>query len=283
MIDLIRVYLDGNVSDEAKEDIERSFDILINFNFNDIYSTLVDILMQESTVTNDERMDMFYRRIHDMLNEVLNQHSLVLSSDTTLFQKNEITSALYEVQHQEDYEVLTSILMTDEPPEYKLSEIVNELSEIDTSNVMELIESFDPNILKALSEFIENKVKEEADNNIRTAGDRLKIYFEVLGRDNLAMKLLDEGYRPGNEFMLYLSNLTDVSTTSTDELARHISSVLYMSNDGYENPLKTYREHSDELLEDINLISAVEVILIKHIAAISDHIEAAKESLKVQT
>ena len=98
MNDLLEVFLDAHATPELKEEIARSFSLFDYFEYNSAYSTLNDIIFNASNENASEAYDQFVLKVNESLDYILLEHTITLTAETTLFQKNEIVTALANIQ-----------------------------------------------------------------------------------------------------------------------------------------------------------------------------------------
>ena len=60
--------------------------------------------------------------------------------------------------------------------------------------------------------------------------------------------------------------------------ALNMLSVLYLSTDGFNSPIITYRKYSSRVFNDLDAISRVEVKLLGYIAKVEELLKAKNES-----
>jgi hypothetical protein len=284
MDEMIVSFIDNYFSDEAREDIYKSFSLFDLFEHQNAYSGFVDIITNASYVTSDSLKDCFVNELNKQLDYVLKEHTVILVPDATIEQKNAILHAFGLLQYLEDY---TSIILTLESlttDEEQLSSILSGLSGLDEMTIISIVEFFDPDILQQLKKFIYIKESEEKMEVNSDLIHNLKVFFKLNNREYLGVHLLKNNVLLGAKFESYLQYFENEITVGTpEEVALNILSIIYMSEDGYKEPLLTYREHSLQLLHDVNKVSAVEVLIIKLVNSLEEYKKALNEKNRISS
>lgn len=280
MEDLITIFIDTYYSDEFKQEVERSFGLFEFFEYNQAFQPFVDILMNESNLDQASMNDMFVQKLHEGLNYILQEHQIKLIDVATIHEKNEILLALAHVQNLVDYTPVIRTLETFEPDEIQLSSILADISMLDQFKIMELIESFNPGILQTLKNFIYEKEKDTTAEELTNPKliKHLRLFASVFGETPLGVQMARGQLRIGERFETYIDFIQDgILSPDEKQTALNILSVIFLSSDGFNSPLLVYRKYSYQLLQDLNLVSRVEIHLLNHISELTAHQKAAEE------
>lgn len=286
MDELIAIFVDNHFSEEFKQEIERSFGLIDFFEYKDAYSGFVDILTEESVQSREDMKDRFVKELHNKLNFMLQEHTIVSTPEATVFEKNEILLALAHIQKLEDYTGVIRVLESLEPDEIKFATIISDLSTLDESTVLSVVSTFNPRVLDILKQYIYNK--EDVVDSSEMVDSKLlnhfKLFTSIYGEDNLGSIMLTNGMRAGQRFDTYLTYVeSDIVSDNDDKTALNILSCIYLSYDGLNSPLLVYRKYSTRLLHDLNRISRIEVKILSMIAKLSEYKKAEDEKARVST
>lgn len=256
-------------TDELTREINRSFDLLDDFQLNNIDSPYIDIMMQHQLVTNEQLMDEFIAQLNRHLDYVLSEHTVILIDEATITEKNEVLSALLLVQNLEDYTGVIAALESLAPDEEQLADIISDLSSLDKIDVIRIVEDFNPSILQHLLKYIEDKQQDISTEPCPDILKAYKLFNECFGNNHIAYELVENGLLLNQTFELYLSYVKeDISNPelSAKQKALDIYSILIVSEDGNKEPTAIYRQYSQSLFQDLNQIKAVESELTNYIA-----------------
>lgn len=273
MDDLLQVFVETYYTDEYQTEVYRSFHLFDFYEYADGFSPLIDIAMSTGSVSSDESTDKFTLKLNEGLDYILEQHSIKLVEEATIFEKNELLYALAYIQNLEDYSAIIAILESLESDEEQLAIILSDLCQLEQIKIMSIVENFNPNILKDLKLFIYGKEKEAiqvSDLDTKIVNN-FKLFTQIAGQDTLGYQLVETGIVVGVKFETYLPYVSDlIKQGSPKQIAASILSIIYLSQDGFNNPLLLFRKHSFTLLEDLNLVSNVEVEVIKLVAQLEE-------------
>lgn len=273
MDDIIVVFCDTYLSDEYKAEVFRSFQLFDFFEYRQASQGFIDILNDANNISSDDLKDRFTQELHDKLDFMLNEHTVKLTDEATIHEKNELLYAFGLIQHLEDYTGVIRILESFEDNETQLSLILEDLCVLDQTQIMMIVESFQPKILATLKAFIYQKESEETTIDDRDAKilRNLRQFFGVHGKDNIAYKLIEANMLVGARFTTYLPYVEgNLVEENNDATALNILSLIYMSIDGFNNPLLMYRKYSYQLLHDLNKVSAIEVLVMRLMAKFNE-------------
>ena len=255
MNELIDVFLENYFTEEFKDEVYRSFNLFDKYEYLDAYSEFVNIITDYNQSSTDDLKDKFVIELQTRLDYVLNEHTIKLVETTTIEEKNEILSALLLIQNLEDYSGIINTLESLESNEEQLAIILSDLCLLSDVKIMELVESFDSTILSKLKQFIYSKetdnqdIDEETQKTKLNITNNLKLFFELSGTNNLAYLLISSSIIVGELFETYLSYIEDDIVSKSDEqTAINILSMIYLSSNGYNAPLLTFRKYSYRLL-----------------------------------
>lgn len=279
MDELIVEFLNATSADEYINQAYQSFKILNDLDYQDVYSDFIDILTNESFVTTDSLKDEFNVTLHRKLDEVLRSHRVGLSQEATLYQKNQMLIALFTIQQLEDYTSVMCVLESLETDEVKLTSILEDYCELDYTEMMTIIEDFNPIALMALKQYVENQTALNdlvANENIKQYIPVLKAFFKLYGTNNIGHLLIENDVKPGQSLETYLTYVDNLVASTVEQTALNVISVLYMTPDSLKSPLELYRKHSLEILHDLALVSKVEPMIISMTDRVNEYLKVQR-------
>lgn len=274
MDDLIEVFVDTYYNEQQADDINKSLDLFDFYEYNQAFPGLIDIAVEHSTTSNENLIDRFTLAIHERLNYLLSQHTLILIDEATIDEKNQILAALGHLQKLQDYGPVIGVLESLEDDTQKLAMILSDHTLLDETQLMTLIVSFSEDLLGKLKEYIytiENSTQ-SSDEPVRLdLITNLRVFNEFTNDRSLASAALQAGTSLSQRFVTYLNYFKDdIVVDSNEATAYNFLSVLFMSGDGYNSPLLVYRKYSLEVIQDLNRVSKVENILLDLIAKFTE-------------
>lgn len=290
MDELLDVFLDAYASAELKEEIARSFSLFDFFEYKQANSLLVDVVVNGDQ-RSDSTFDVFMQQLNTCLDFVLQAHTLTMTEEATVYQKNEILTALASLQKLEDYTGIIRTLESLEPNDEQLSLILSEQCQLDQGQILTLIESYNPSVLVKLKNYIyafESEmiahVPEGFDKMIKAfiqvfekpeaiASDNFNYLGSIFYTNNIVLNM---------EFSDYLPFVEDnFNPTQEEDTALQLLSVILLSSDGQASPLDTYRKYSFQLLQDLNKTSSIETYFVKNLAHLNEYLKVQDEKARL--
>lgn len=286
---VIDTYIATQFHPDLGAELQRSFTVFEAFGLEDYESDFDSVVMQEATLMTDEMRSWFLNTFHIKLNDILNQCSITLASDTDIYHKNEILLALDTVQHLIDYQDVLPLLEADLSNEEILASILFLYSQLSQETLIDILltvktplittmkryfnnkdiyKSMLPNSQDSTKELIHvNKLFYKHNENVDTIGKRLIL------SDTLLDRTIDE--------YLAMAGHIDLKRAIKD-VTLDVYSILLLTYDGYVNTLQTYRLNSHLFFgaDDISLIQKVDIELTRQIQRFSTFIsdERIKET-----
>lgn len=290
MDELLDVFLDAYASAELKEEIARSFSLFDFFEYKQANSLLLDVVINGDQ-RSDSKFDLFIKQLNNCLNFVLQVHTLTLIEEATLYQKNEILTALASLQKLEDYTGIIRTLESLEPNDHQLSLILSEQCQLDQGQILTLIESYNPSVLSKLKNYI-YAFESEMLTHVPEGFDKMiKAFIQVFEKPeaiaNDSFNYLGSFFYTNNivlnmEFNSYLPFVEDnFNSTQEEETSLQLLSVILLSSDGQASPLDTYRKYSFQLLQDLNKTSSIETYFVKNLAHLNEYLKVQDEKARL--
>lgn len=285
MDDILALFVETYYNEQQADDINKALDLFDYFEYNQAFPGLIDIVVEHSTTSNENLIDSFTAAINQRLNFLLEQHTVKLVDEATIDQKNQILNALGHLQKLQDYSGVIGVLESLEDDTEKLTNILSDHVLMDQTELMTLIVSFSEDLLTKLKEYIyavEDATPSEDEPARLDIISNLKLFNEFTEGKTIAAAAMQDGSRVSERFSTYLAFFKDeIVTKDTDQTAANLLSVLFMSIDGYNSPLLVYRKYSLSILNDLTLVSKVEVSLLNLIASYSEFKKVKHEATRL--
>lgn len=286
MEQLTESYIESEFQEDVVIEIYKAFKLLEQFNYEDYEQPFISLLMtyEESDPTNIK--DLFLVKLVNMLNVVISAHKFKLYSNTSLYKINEFLDALYNFQYLNDYSFIESILESEEDIEEIFSEFISSLSCLTKLECLDCIEEIEPEIIDNIRGYIMQKnensdVKNEEYNvHIQPLLNNIKLFKQFLAtEDILGFKFVKAGVLLGMPFKTYINIFKHYFKEEINERnANNLLSVIYLSRDGFENPINTFRLYGNNFIHDIGNISKIDSFIINTV----DKFQSYKKSLEVK-
>lgn len=286
MDDLVDAYIDDYISEEMAIEVRRSLSLFDFYGLDDAVSKLNDVLILDQMEEAVNIYDGFFAVLEEQLRAILKAHTYEVAEDATIYQLNELLTALARIQYREDYSNYLRILEGFESDEEQLTEILADMCDLSQIELMTLIVGFEPSSMKVLKDYMYQKEADrETEEPVKSEIlKNLKLFFKADDKkQSIGQQLIEMGLLIGAPFTAYIPYITDVlgREQNFSLLALHILSVLYMSEDGYTKPIETFREHSLELLGTLDRTTGVETKLIEQSIAFNDFVKAENEKARL--
>jgi hypothetical protein len=271
--DIIETYIDNCYSEEFQVELFRAIHLFDFFQHNTIFTDLKTLIAEESNYSSDDLRDLFNLKIHEGLDYIVEQHMLTLVGNVTLYDKNELLTALGRIQALEDYTSIGRTLENMASDEEQLSSILSELCMLDDTYIIGLIDSIGSTFMQRLREFVNMKEGELSDSfpEERAILKNMKLYVELFGESSVGAILVRDGMLIGDRYEVYLPLIEEDLLHEDDNLtAKNILSTIFMSSDGFNSPLMVYRKYSYRIIKDLNRVSKIEALIGSMLAQLTE-------------
>lgn len=263
LISEIAEYISLSFSEELQADIQGSLSLFDAFELQGAYASFPDILHDVEADDTDLTQMKFLSLIHENLNKLFKAHDLEVSENASLYNKNQVLSVLYRLQHLEDPVPVLRILETMLSSEEMFAKIVESYSMLDECVVLETVTSVGETFMNSLKAHLteqEAEPIEELDQVTRSKlASNLRDFFHNHGSKNLAHEMISNGFAIGLEIKLYYPHVAEYLVTPDDEeTAKNMLSLFFMARDTFNDPLKTYRTYSESLIPNTERIMRIE-------------------------
>lgn len=279
MDDIIRLFIETYYTEEIKRELYKSLSLFSLYEHNEARSGLEAIVTQHGLISNEDLVDTFRMEIITQLDYVLKEHTIVVTEEATISHRNEILSGLFLLQDMEDYTGVIRMLESMETDETMLVTILSDVCAIDETELMTIIGDFSPRMLLILKEYIYEKEESKAQPNPERSDilENYKSFLHVCGKGTPGEALLKGNMLLGSNFAAYHSFVSEDLIVDSDDLtAANILSIIYLTENGWKNPLVHYRFYSEQLIKDLPRISRIDGIIMKLTHAVSEYNKGSK-------
>lgn len=189
-----------------------------------------DELKQIATLTDavdmeliDDANDMVVSSVESLLDDILNEHNIILNDDTPLRIKNDILEALYVVQALDNYMAIDGIVNSGDDNPTKLASIVEELVGTEQTTVSFYITDVEDSLIEALCEL--SNPKEEPVSLPVTYYNDIRVLAEADETELVvAVEYITAGIKPLMPVENYLTSSIDYYSSLIDNI---IEDLLY--------------------------------------------------------
>jgi hypothetical protein len=289
---LIEDFIKETFHPDMADTITHSFKLMTDFGLEDHQSEMINLLMSDDLLEPQTLQDQFLQMVLNKLRELEVAHTLVLSPEISLWDRNEILSGLFAIQHLNDYSLIVTALETTLDPEEKLAEALAHCCALSADRIVSLVEHIDPLTLSRLQEFIHQR--EVNSGKVITCFtelqkriiENLRLFKAYCAHEKIehamGVRMVETGMLMGQPLEHYMPFVSEaLEHDNVRQLAIDIFSLLMITDDGSNNPLVAYKKHSGQFFDDLNLISQVDSVMISISGAFEsfkNHSTVVKES-----
>lgn len=261
MDELLATVLQTYYSQEALEEVYRSFGLFGLFNYADAVDSFDEIINSTDLYDSNYIQDHITAKISQHLDFLLDHHGIVLVSEATLQDRNEILSALYSIQYLENYEPIARVLESTQEPEVQICRILEQISSYDESRIHALLDQYRDVGLKYLREYINTKelALESAEQTNDVIKQNLVLLHTLAPFAEFEQAVLGSGLILGVPFATYLPLFEDEIVDASDITAsvKRLMFMVMISSDGTSAPLKVFNENISAICKEPTLVSMV--------------------------
>lgn len=274
MDNLIEAYINETYHPDLVDTIRKAFSLFEAFELPDYESEMIDLLMVGDMETSQNIQDHFTTLVHKQLDRVIQCHLIIPMEAAHIHEKVSLIEALYNVQHLNDYSSIVHTLEADYDPLERLADVLSTCSEMTPLAIENMILKFNPSILDTLKQFVYGK---EADtktiltdsqelqrkiiHNLRSFKDFLDSDLALIfkGKQAIGLMMLESNVMVGQDLELYIPFI-DAQLKHQDypKLALDVYSIILLSDEGFNNPVGTFKKNAGWLLDDLTAISKVD-------------------------
>ena len=284
MNDTILTYVSYAFHPELGSLIKESFSLISDFGLEQTDDEFIDIIMENDNIDEGVMKDRFYKLLINVLDRIIELHGITLNEhEAQLTDRIQILNVIFTLQFLNDFSNVLPILESELNPLEKLSELVSQFSILRESDVFNLVADFKPNLLDILKKNIKESmdVKETFTDIQKEIIKNIKLFklFCVSRKDDplpIGIQMVDSGIAIGESFNYYLNyTFTEFTGLNYPFIALNLLSVILLSDEGYKNPVETFRTYSDRIFDQVTTITKVDSYLLQLIG----HFERYKTHL----
>ena len=263
MDDLIITYISTSYNADMQSTLLDAIRLLDSVEFIEHLDPLNNLIMSEDLYHDIDINLGVIGIIQRSIDDVLKMHTITCNTDTPLSTRVDILNSLIEVQSLLDYQTLLNFLRSDANDDDKLISIIQATSILTEIQICDAIGEYDSKIIQYLIDLLEKR--EESVQHTDTPEEielqsrlikRLHVFSETL--DDYTMLgngLIESGFMIGKPIMNYMPFVKEYwSQLPTDTIAKHIVSLILISQEGLDNPLMVFRKYSTAFTSDPSYI-----------------------------
>jgi hypothetical protein len=268
MLQEIDYFVETYFIEFTKEDIKESFEILDLMDV-DYVDSFMSLLMTQGDLGTSELTDLFLKTLNGFLDSLLLSHGIVLTQESTINFKSIILKAIIDLPYYEDVEQIDGIVSSEEEPNYKLSELIDLVSHLAIMDIFIQIESVNPSLFVKLTETINSNDIKIDQNEL----DKQSIIINIISKlkkikeftqysKAVGFTLVNNNIVLGSSFDKYAAYADkQFEFLSLDDIAIEVFILLTMSEEGFNNPLLTFRKYSTNLFSDLDKVTKIDIKL----------------------
>lgn len=279
-------YIENTFVDIVKDDIYQSFSLLENFGLKYYEDKYLDIISKSDTISNDDKADNFIFTIKEDIKSIISSHYIYLDSNVNvnLNELNEIAHFLYIIQNLEDYDLISYRLFAEDEPKNIIVDLIAHYTLLDRIRLLEIIDTVEVTLIKALQLFIEDRSKDEKVIEHKYI-KHINLFFKFIGdTECLGKKFYNDGFvNVTLEELISLCNV-DISTyidnlilTNAPQAALDTLSILIICKDTYEIPLLKFKQLNSYFTSKLENVTKLEFIIFKMLTDFNTFLEVEKQ------
>lgn len=279
MLPELQVFIKDNFSPEMVVIVERLFSVFEDLSVEDFQLSYLSVLMDEQVTEGDTVTDRFYKQLQKDANFILSQFEIKLSDEAELVNTTQILEALSLIESYDNKQDIVDVLESSDDTDEALAGIVELMSGMSRSLVYRTVDSVNPALIDVVKKLCvtseeENQVQLEVNNKLIA---NLKDFRSYLGDHKaFAFELVKSGQPIGANFSHYFNIVREsfLQLENRPEQAKELVALMFLSGDAYENPIQFYNNNSDQIFENLSLVTKVDI----EITRLLNHYLAEKES-----
>lgn len=245
---------------------ERVYQLVRELQIEEFETELTDLAMSSDMYEPVEAVDRFNTIMYNYLVEVLVQHDIKLTDETTLEDAVVICEAVLLMQDWDDHEAILRILETLSSNEEKFAEVVYTVTTKGMESVMTLVDSVSDAFIAKLQEFHNKEAQDdtEAGTTNEVLLQQLKMANSFYSGNAIIFKMIEAGIPVGATLQFYLDMFAPyIHQIERANLAKEMHCVLLAAEDSYDNVVTKFAEISDFIFDDLNEITKLNTELIR--------------------
>lgn len=228
----------------------------------------IELISNEANMHKEDLVDKFVYLVDEMISNIITAHHFTLKNDAALYEKVEFVSALTSMQDSNMLEEVERLVSSDLPHDEVIAEMLSLYSHLSAESFLSYITEYDKNFVDYVKVMVADKSAElsKPANIDKKLIDKFRMFKKFINDSCLGFKLIESNFPPNLEFDQYFTFVKDNLTIKDIDLNKYIIdlySVIMLCKDGLDNPISVFRENSALLTDDINIISKLDVGIIK--------------------
>jgi hypothetical protein len=198
--------------------------------------------------------------------EVLKQHDIELTDETSLEDAVTICEAVLLMQDWDDHDAILRILETLTSNEEKFAEVVYTVTTKPMDTVMTLIDSVSDAFIAKLQEFHNKDAQDDAEAGTTNEAllQQLKMASAFYSGNAIIFKMIEAGIPVGAPLQFYLNMFAPhILEINRADLAKEMHCVLLTAEDSYDKVVTKFSEISDFVFDDLNEITKLNTELVR--------------------
>lgn len=230
ILDATQVLLDAGV-DSHLFVIRNNIDIADGLEFDTVYEGIVGALMP-------------------LLTHTLRQFGIEVSTEATLAQLTSVLKAINLIDDWDDADSLNSLVRGDEDNETMLSDVLEVVGDMPSSEYMLVLVQVSPNLIERIIEITNRDVDGPQPDEVLVAAAQMRLRALLpkagFGEDSLFVSALDNGLRLGQSFERIIQpHLAEISELRGAAMARELVAFAYASSLASDQFLAAINELKD--------------------------------------
>jgi hypothetical protein len=269
----LAMFVNDNYPPVKVIEFNRAFEIFDDYGIEDYDTPFMDMLGVFDNSDYSSFISEFESKISNTLLSIIKDHGITLVEDIRIDQINNIAQALLDIQYYEDKDSIARILETHYDDDHeKLAELLNLAVPGDIQSTAILIEEMNDNLFNKLELYISDATTDSSEAIESSDSDKLiianlKNYRSFINRDEklIVFKVIEMGFTVGLDFDVYGRYLKRYVQDFSDirKAAEEYFATLLAAKQSHNSPLNYYRKISSEYIDDLEIISKMDVELSK--------------------
>ena len=279
MDETILRFISTHFTEPLTREFTRAFRAALYWEVDDLWTNYHNLLSKESDITPEDMMDGFTEETFSLFERIWGTN-IVLNESATLEDHNNICDAIMTIGllSPVGYSDITKILASDMDDHERFSHLIASVSTMDEHHLMTILDNVEGFIFDNLKELCDSTThyEDRRFDGVTKIIENFKSFIAIHGDNNIGSRLVKANVTVGlplEKYGLYFQDHLD--TSSMDNLALDVLSLIYISEGGLSDTLGVYRSNSGLISQDIAIVSTVEG---KMMNLIGYHQEAVKDA-----
>lgn len=270
MLPIIEQFINSNFTPEMASSVNNLFEIIEQLTEEDFQQDYLAVLMDDSEGI-ESTEDRFISMMGDNLDYLFLIHGVTINQESGMSERIQLIRDIVNIEDYIDRSAIMRALESSSDPVEALAAIIEVTTtgtDFSKTRLYTIIDDVKPELIETIRDLCakhdeEDSERSQANETLVTNLKRFKEYMENV--PVLAFTLTEQGVPVGAPFERYLPFIPEELVKSKDYkvIARELLSVLFMSSDSYENPIKYFRDNSQLIFDDLPTITKVDTELVR--------------------